>query len=85
MKINTDIHVFRRGAILDLKSNNLFMPSIDSSTLMPRANSPPTKGCLISLYYYYHFIAIPVLNAKVVDPDQMPFCGVWSVFTLFVW
>ena len=32
----------------------------------------PIAECLVSFYYYYLLIGIPVVNANSVDPDQIP-------------
>ena len=43
------------------------------------------RGVWLAYIIITIFIAIPVLNAKDVEPDQTPFYGVRSVSTLFVW
>ena len=83
MRINTN--VFGRGAILDFESYNLLMPSgllYFNSSVQFTSNK---RGVWLAYSIITILIAIPVWNAKDVEPDQTPFYGVRSVSTLFVW
>ena len=71
MRINTN--VFGRGAVLDFELYNLFMPSgllyFNPSDQFTSNN----RGIWLAYIIITIFIAIPVLNAKDVEPDQTPY------------